>query len=46
MDDYEEQFELAYRVSEIDTLTEDELREFYRQALSDLRELKLEYDEF
>ena len=46
MSDYDEQIEATYRVSEVETMDPQELQTLYWQALTELKDLRIEFDEF
>jgi len=45
-DEFDEQMVDTYRINEVETMARDELQSVFLQALGDLRNLRLEYDDF
>lgn len=45
-DEFDDHMEQVYHISDLETLPIDELQALYRQALTELRDVKSEYEEF
>ena len=43
---YDDAIEETYRVSELENMSLEEIQELFMQALGELKEVRIEYDEF